>query len=628
MPRAALLFLATQAAASAAVSGAGGAADWRALAEGRLMLQDLYLDQPQCAIWPGPPRRWVCTIARNSAPEGHFGEHAEVLFTEDQGLTWVTGIRLEPPGAPTNSYGNILVTPFGRLAVVYSMNLRNVTRFPSGQPFTRDDELGFMVWRFSDDGARTWSPDRYVVPLRNTSIDRHNTFNGSTQIFWSVDRITATRQGGSLHAFTKIGTYMQSAPEESFFVLSPNLLSERNASAVAWRMLPEGDTGVQPPGGAASGMQWEEAHVVQLAGQQGMFSVCRTSAGYLGAAGTRDDSGARGWGAGHFATYSAAGLPAAAGRRVKNPEGPITLRRLASGRYLLLFYNNAVRGYANATLGRNARNPYWLAAGWEEPDGEVRFSQPEVALHDARDAAASGGAGPGYADLIEEEDGAVFITETNKTQARLHPVPAPFLRTLLAQDALNATPSAGLALPFPRGAQGATLRAPPLPSFELAGGGASARGATLCLWLALHARAAPGQALIDVGGPLRLGVGAGGALEVALAEGAALNASLRMDDECAARLAGGGAHLAAAVLDGAAHILSFSVDGVVCDGGAGAAFGFVWAPQGMGDLQAVPHSATFVLAGGYGGQVLGGGWYTRALMHSELVGSWRAGPPA
>jgi hypothetical protein len=118
--------------------------DWRNLPNGAPMLTDLYLDQPQCTIWK--QSRWVCTIARNTEPEGHFGEHSEILYSDDRGASWTTGIRLEPLGTPTNSYGNILQTNYGRIYVVYNMNLLNVTHFPDGQSFSRDDELGFS-WR-------------------------------------------------------------------------------------------------------------------------------------------------------------------------------------------------------------------------------------------------------------------------------------------------------------------------------------------------------------------------------------------------------------------------------------------------------------------------------------------------
>jgi hypothetical protein len=609
--------------ASPRTTSAAAPADWRELSNGRLMLEDLYLDQPQCAIWPGPPRRWVCTIARNSAAEGHYGEHAEILYSTDQGLSWVTGIRLENASSPTNSYGNMLLTPFGRLAVVYSMNINNISTFPNGQSFTRDDELGFMVWRFSDDGGDTWSGDRYLVPLRNTFIDRHNSFNGTTQIFWSVDRITTTRQGASLRAYTKIGTYMQSAPEESFFVSSPNILTERNASAVTWSLYPEGDIGVQPPGGTPSRMQWEEAHVIQLSTIPGMYSVTRTSVGYLGAAVTRDDTGASGWSEGHFATFSSLNLPAAAGRRVKNPEGPITLKRFANGKYLLLFYCNSVLGYFNKTLNRNTRNPYWLAAGWEETDGEVRFSQPEIVLYYAKTLGMVGtGIGTGYPDFIEDGS-SVFIMETNKTQARAHPIDATFLSVLFAADDINTTATLGLTLPFPTGSQGKSFTTPQLPDFAPQ----QESSVTICLWISGHSAAVQNSIIVDVGGPLRLSVGLGGALLLQLVDtNTNTNASLKMDDECTTRLGGDNStpHYISVIIDSAAHILRFSVDGVMCDGGENQPFGWEWAPESMRDLNSNAHTSSFTLGSNYGGKILSGSWYSRALMNTEVVGNWRA----
>jgi hypothetical protein len=132
------------------------------------------------------------------------------------------------------------------------------------------------------------------------------------------------------------------------------------------------------------------------------------------------------------------------------------------------------------------------------------------------------------------------------------------------------------------------------------------------LWLANHGAAAPGQALIDAGGPLRVGVAGGGALLLSLADAATgTRAALLMDAYCAARLAGagGGAHYAAATVDAAARVLTWSEDGVVCDGGAEAMWGWEWAPEGMG------------------GRVLGGAQYLRALVHTKAEGNWRAGRP-
>jgi hypothetical protein len=210
--------------------------------------------------------------------------------------------------------------------------------------------------------------------MRNTAVDRGNTFHGATDVL--VRGSNQADAHGRLAARVRKDR-MQSAPEESFFVLSENDNTERNASLVAWRLLPDGDAGVRPPSCPPScGAQREEAHVVQLATEPGLFHVARTSGGFLGAAATRDDSGAGGWCESHWATFSARGLPAAAGRPLKNPQGPITLKRFANGKYLLLFYFNSVPGYLARNCSRNPRNPYWLAAGLGEGRRRCAFRSP------------------------------------------------------------------------------------------------------------------------------------------------------------------------------------------------------------------------------------------------------------
>ena len=172
------------------------------------------------------------------------------------------------------------------------------------------------------------------------------------------------------------------------------------------------------------------AAVLPLESAPGLFSITRTSAGYIGAASTRDPTGSSGWAltlpSGRL-TYSAAGgLAAAAGRAVKNPEGPITLKRFpvaGGGKCLLLFYFNSCPGYScTGGPARSARNPYWLSSAWEEAaaDGgvEVRLSQPEVVLYDT--ALMASGTAAGYPDFIESAAGGVWVTETNKTHARSH----------------------------------------------------------------------------------------------------------------------------------------------------------------------------------------------------------------
>src|SRR4051812_2022129 len=91
-----------------AAAAAAAVTDPRALTSGLVMLEDVYLDQPYCVVWPGANssrtasaatrtddgRVWVCTITRNSQPEGNPGEHVEVLRSPDNGVSWQDNQRL------------------------------------------------------------------------------------------------------------------------------------------------------------------------------------------------------------------------------------------------------------------------------------------------------------------------------------------------------------------------------------------------------------------------------------------------------------------------------------------------------------------------------------------------------
>ena len=220
--------------------------------------------------------------------------------------------------------------------------------------------------RASDDGGATWGADVYNATVRRTVIDG----NGSSWASkWTVDRFTATSTGVATLAFTKYSGLMV-APEEVFFLSSPNLLSEPNASAVMWDTMPAGPHGLAPPGGNPGISAWagrrswrascagrpsppflapvEEGHVVPLAAL-GYFMVARTSQGFLAAASTADPSGAGGWTATGGARYWSA-TPVLSNRLLKQPRGPVQLRRMANGRYLLLFYFNSNAGF-------DGRNP-------------------------------------------------------------------------------------------------------------------------------------------------------------------------------------------------------------------------------------------------------------------------------
>jgi hypothetical protein len=43
------------------------------------------------------------------------------------------------------------------------------------------------------------------------------------------------------------GTYVQNAPQELFFLVSPNLLTAENPEDIKWELAPDGDHGILPP---------------------------------------------------------------------------------------------------------------------------------------------------------------------------------------------------------------------------------------------------------------------------------------------------------------------------------------------------------------------------------------------
>lgn len=250
--------------------------DWRSLDAGIIMLSDNYLDQPNVVVIPHPTvpnrTRWVSTITRNSAPEGNRGEHVECLYSDDAGVTWSVPVKLEPGAGTveglTNAYSAIVATTFGRVYVTYNLNIDNVTHFPDGEPFTRDDTQGAYVMRWSDDAGESWSAQRVVLPFRQTAIDRANVpFNGSLNMFWSVDQFKSRAGDDAVFlGFTKMGTYAYEAPEESWLWRSPNLRTARDVADVVWDMLPSGDVGVAS---VPARTIIEETHILPLSAAGG-----------------------------------------------------------------------------------------------------------------------------------------------------------------------------------------------------------------------------------------------------------------------------------------------------------------------------------------------------------------------
>ncbi|MCH5374861.1 MAG: glycoside hydrolase [Planctomycetes bacterium] len=244
--------------------------DPRNLRHGLPIPDEGYCDQPYVVVTP--QGHWVCTMTTGPGREGEQGQHVVATISTDQGQNWSDLIDIEPSSGPEASWIVPLITPTGRIYGFYTYNGDNI-RTLDGRPI-RADTIGWYAMKFSDDGGRTWSPQRYRLPLRTTACDRSNDFHGDVQMFWGIDKpnIVGT---DALFAFTKLGKYMLERGEGWVF-RSDNLLSETDPDRIRWELLPDGEHGIQH---ATFGSIQEEHNLVPI-GDRDLYCVYRTTKGF------------------------------------------------------------------------------------------------------------------------------------------------------------------------------------------------------------------------------------------------------------------------------------------------------------------------------------------------------------
>jgi hypothetical protein len=115
------------------------------------------------------------------------------------------------------------------------------------------------------------------------------------------------------------------------------------------------------------------------------------------------------------------------GELVKHPRAANCARRFDegpySGRYIFWFHNHSGTGY-------QGRNPAYVLGGIEKdsPDGKViHWGRPLAVLY-AQDPSVR----ISYPDFVWDDG--LYITETQKTNARVHRIPDRLLRHLWEQE--------------------------------------------------------------------------------------------------------------------------------------------------------------------------------------------------
>ena len=593
--------------------------DPRHLANGRIIPSEGYADQPY--IVPAADGAWLCVITTGTGVEGAKGQHVVSRRSTDRGRTWERPVDLEPADGPEASYAVLLKVPGGRIYAFYNHNtdrVHEVKREDSGV-YKRVDSLGHYVFKFTDDHGRTWSDRRFEVPVREFDCDRTNIYGGRLRFFWNVGR-PLLLPDAALCVLHKVGAMGPGffAQSEGAFLLSKNILTERDPARIAFATLPDGTVGLRTPVGG--GRVAEEQSIVRLS-DGSLYCVYRTVDGWPASTYSRDG--------GHTWAPAAYASTTPGGRRLKHPRAANFVWRCSNGKFLYWFHNHGgpfIAQKAADLSGRSGspyddRNPAWLVAGVERdgPGGKViHWSQPEIALYDDDPFIRMS-----YPDLVEE-DGNFYLTETQKNVGRVHELPAALVNGLFSQFDGKQVATANLVLNLSAAALKPEVAMPKLPEFHVRdarrpdhGDKDLRAGFSVDFWLAPDALPA-GTALLDsrtaTGQGLLVTTTATGALRLTLNDGR--EASGWESDRGV--LPPGAPHHVVITVDGGPKIITFVVDGVLCDGGNERQFGWgrfsptLRSANGAAKLQLAPAVRNLRL-------------YSRALRTSEAVGNFRAG---
>jgi hypothetical protein len=509
-------------------------ADLRDIVHGHRIPDEGYCDQPYVVVTA--EGHWLCTLTTGAGQEGQGGQHVVSTISTDHGRTWSELVDIEPATGPAASWVVPLVTPAGRIYAFYTYNGDQID-------LGRNDVHGWYAMKYSDDGGRSWSDRRYRLPLRRTACDTLEKDGQLVQMFWGIDK-PKIADGSVYFAFTKLGKYFLQEGEGWLFA-SDNLLAATDPQEIRWTLRPDGERGLRKDG---LGSVQEEHNLVPLGGDR-LYCVYRTTMGY--ACHTYSDDGGRTWSDIEPMTYTPGG------RVVKTPRACPKLWRCANGKYLFWYHLHSGPSF-------QGRNPAWIIGGVLR-DGRLHWSQPEILLYAVEPELRMS-----YPDLIEQ-DGRYWVTETQKTIARVHEIDPTLLEGLWAQVE-NRLPQT----PVSRGCIADLNQA------DLAGGKSvlprplrldDSHGLTVELWLTID-RFAPGQEILSAGARGNHGwsvsMGPENTLVLSLRDGPH-QSSWACDTGL---LQPGQLHHVAFVVDGGAKIITVIVDGELCDGGPARQYGW------------------------------------------------------
>lgn len=536
--------------------------DNRLVNQGWEIPTERYSDQP--FVLKADDGAWLCVMTTGAGHEGQTGQHVVTTRSTDKGRTWEKLVDVEPSDGVEASYAVLLKVPTGRFYCFYDHNTDNRRWVIADDPPYKDgkcfrvDSQGYFVFKYSDDHGQTWSEHRHNVPIREMEIDRENAYGGDVQFFWNVGK-PFIHEGAAYVSLHKVGGFGHGffTSSEGVLLKSENILTESDPEKIEWITLPDGDQGLRtPPDGGP--IAEEQSYSVLSDGS--FYCVYRSTDGHPVFTYSRDNGHT--WTEPEYKKY-------ADGRLMKHPRAANFAWKCENGKFLYWYHNHGGNWYED-------RNPVWLCGGVEvdSPDGRViQWSQPEIVLYDDDPYVRMS-----YPDLIED-DGDYYLFETQKDIARVHLIDTQLLQRLWSQfDDSQSVTSEGCILEVPNGSDKAEI--PPLPAFnerdhQKADHGEKdlRNGFTVEAWLQLDKLNA-GQILLDTraedGQGWCLQTTSMGTIEIVLNDGRTEN---RWDCD-PDLLTAGQLHHVAVVVDGGPKIITFIVDGMVCDGGSYRQFGW------------------------------------------------------
>jgi len=286
--------------------------------------------------------------------------------SEDRGRTWSPPIAIDGPEIDGRiaSWAFPIVDPkTGRIYAFYNKN--------AGVVDARNDTTGTLAFRISDDDGRTWSRDRWTIPIRKSETSHpdpampENWVTFQAPVFIAPDTALSafTRWASRTWDRTEAGLF--DLHSEVWFFRFENLAGGADPSRVGVTVLPDGGVGIRVPNPKRPERSAAQEGTFQRLSDGRLFAVMRTRTGSIWWSQSKDLG--RSWAAAEPLRFRDGGA------LVPQPMAPAPLYRLGDGRLLLLFHNNTGGGGGNMP-----RRPAFLSVGRETLDNHqpVSFGEP------------------------------------------------------------------------------------------------------------------------------------------------------------------------------------------------------------------------------------------------------------